>query len=398
MTEFDPAAQAAFVLSEALQRIAGQAGRPDSFSARLIDWQHVHGRHGLPWQQQRNAYRVWLSEIMLQQTQVSTVLPYYQRFLERFPDVASLAAAPAEELMSYWSGLGYYTRARNLHKCAQRVVAEYQGQFPDDPARLQDLPGIGRSMAAAIAGFAFGRRAAILDGNVKRVFCRVFGISGYPGSKPVEDQLWQLAEALLPEQDIASYTQGLMDLGATVCTRSRPACQRCPMQSRCVAQARGLTAELPERKPKARQRHKQGVFLVLLHQGRILLERRPDSGIWGGLLSLPELDGMQDFEPGQAAGPAAWQLQQLAQHPRIQMLQQQLGGFGEWRPLAPIEHVFTHFRLHMLPLMSELAVLQEGVTMPGWQWLPIEQAIQAGLPAPVKSLLEWLISEPATLF
>ncbi|MFS2114127.1 A/G-specific adenine glycosylase, partial [Herbaspirillum frisingense] len=190
-----------------------------SFSAQVIAWQKQHGRHKLPWQNTRDAYRVWLSEIMLQQTQVAAVIPYYQRFLERCPDVFSLAAAPSEDVMALWSGLGYYTRARNLHKCAQRVVAEYGGRFPEDPELLADLPGIGRSTAAAIAAFSYGRRAAILDGNVKRVFARVFGVDGYPGAKPVEDKLWLRAVALLPQQDIESYTQGLMDLGATLCVR-----------------------------------------------------------------------------------------------------------------------------------------------------------------------------------
>ncbi|MGE5622963.1 MAG: A/G-specific adenine glycosylase, partial [Bacillota bacterium] len=207
------------------------------FSAQVIRWQKQHGRHALPWQNTRDAYRIWLSEIMLQQTQVAAVIPYYQRFLERFPDVFVLAAAPAEEVMAYWSGLGYYSRARNLHRCAQRVVSEYGGVFPSDPVLLADLPGIGRSTAAAIAAFAYGARAAILDGNVKRVFCRVFGVDGFPGTKPVEDKLWRRAIALLPQDDIEAYTQGLMDLGATVCTRSSPSCEACPLAQRCVARA-----------------------------------------------------------------------------------------------------------------------------------------------------------------
>ena len=192
------------------------------FSSALIEWQKQHGRHGLPWQQSREAYRVWLSEIMLQQTQVTAVIPYYQRFLESFPTVFDLAAAPVDDVMAHWSGLGYYTRARNLHQCAKQVVERYQGHFPADPVLLQELPGIGRSTAVAVTAFSYGTVAAILDGNVKRVFARVFGIDGYPGSKPVEDQMWKRAQALLPEQGIQAYTQGLMDLGATVCTRSSP--------------------------------------------------------------------------------------------------------------------------------------------------------------------------------
>jgi len=231
-----------------------------SFSAALITWQKQHGRHGLPWQQSREAYRVWLSEIMLQQTQVTAVIPYYQRFLEIFPTVFDLAAAPVEQVMEHWSGLGYYTRARNLHQCARQVVEKYQGKFPADPALLQELPGIGRSTAAAITAFSYGTVAAILDGNVKRVFARVFGIDGYPGTKPVEDNMWLRAQALLPAQDIGAYTQGLMDLGATVCTRSSPKCTLCPFQPRCVAYAQCRTAELPVRKPKKAQKEKQAIM------------------------------------------------------------------------------------------------------------------------------------------
>ena len=209
-----------------------------SFSASVIDWQKQYGRHALPWQNTRDAYRVWLSEIMLQQTQVAAVIPYYQRFLQRFPDVFSLASAPQEDVMAHWSGLGYYTRARNLHKCAQMVVAQYAGQFPQDPMQLAELPGIGRSTAAAIAAFSYGVRAAILDGNVKRVFARVFGVDAYPGEKKVEEALWLRAQALLPEQGIEAYTQGLMDLGASLCSRSKPSCERCPLNTRL----RGLAA------------------------------------------------------------------------------------------------------------------------------------------------------------
>ena len=262
-----------------------------SFSDAIIAWQKVHGRHTLPWQNTRNAYLVWLSEIMLQQTQVSAVLGYYARFLERFPTVQSLAEAPVEDVMAQWSGLGYYTRARNLHKCAQRVVAEYGGVFPSDPLLLADLPGIGRSTAAAIAAFSSGTRAAIMDGNVKRVFARVFGIDTYPGERKTEEAMWRRAEALLPETGIEAYTQGLMDMGATLCTRSSPSCERCPMQSRCVAFATDRTRDLPVRKPKKASPEKQAIMLAIVDDGQVLLEQRPATGIWGGLMSLPELDG-----------------------------------------------------------------------------------------------------------
>ncbi|MCL6485865.1 MAG: A/G-specific adenine glycosylase, partial [Janthinobacterium lividum] len=262
-----------------------------TFSNTVIAWQKQHGRHALPWQNTRDAYLIWLSEIMLQQTQVTAVLGYYARFLERFPTLRDLAAAPVEDVMAQWSGLGYYTRARNLHKCAQRVVAEYDGIFPSDPALLADLPGIGRSTAAAISAFSSGTRAAIMDGNVKRVFARTFGIDAYPGEKRVEDAMWRRAEALLPETGIEAYTQGLMDFGATLCTRSSPDCGRCPLQPRCVAYATGRTKDLPVRKPKKTSPEKHAVMLAIIDDGQVLLEQRPGSGIWGGLLSLPELDG-----------------------------------------------------------------------------------------------------------
>ncbi|GHT99221.1 hypothetical protein FACS1894154_05890 [Betaproteobacteria bacterium] len=222
-----------------------------NFAQRLITWQRTHGRHDLPWQANRDPYRIWVAEIMLQQTQVATVIPYYQRFMARFPDVASLAAASAEAMIESWSGLGYYARARNLHRAAHQVMAEYGGQFPTRADDLITLPGIGRSTAAAIAAFASGERKAILDGNVKRVLCRAFGIEGFPGERTVETRLWALAESLLPAdaQEIGVYIQSQMDLGATVCTRSRPACSQCPLSNDCVAHLSGRSAELPTPRP-----------------------------------------------------------------------------------------------------------------------------------------------------
>jgi A/G-specific adenine glycosylase len=342
------------------------------FSAAVIAWQKQHGRHALPWQNTRDAYRIWLSEIMLQQTQVTAVIPYYQKFLQSFPTVESLAAAPSEAVMAHWAGLGYYTRARNLHRCAQRVAAEYGGRFPDDPELLADLPGIGRSTAAAIAAFAYGKRAAILDGNVKRVFARVFGVEGFPGAKAVEDLLWRRAVALLPQQDMESYTQGLMDLGATLCVRGRPACQRCPLSSRCVALATGRTAELPVRKPKKAVPEKEIIMLVVSEGGHVLLQQRPDSGIWGGLLSLPELPPSRSGAEFEAA------------------LEDAMRVFGEiavCRKLQSFSHVFTHFKLHVSPfqvvLQRRLLQVAESVHV----WYPIAQLVDAPLPAPVKKLL-----------
>lgn len=342
-----------------------------SFSAQVIAWQKQHGRHKLPWQNTRDAYRVWLSEIMLQQTQVAAVIPYYQRFLERCPDVFSLAAAPSEDVMALWSGLGYYTRARNLHKCAQRVVAEYGGRFPEDPELLADLPGIGRSTAAAIAAFSYGRRAAILDGNVKRVFARVFGVDGYPGAKPVEDRLWLRAVALLPQQDIESYTQGLMDLGATLCVRGKPACERCPLAGRCVALAQDRVAELPVSKPRKAVPEKETVMLVITHGEDVLLEQRPDSGIWGGLLSLPEI-GVADAARFDTA---------------VRTLVAPYGELEGCRKLQPFSHVFTHFKLHVAPFQVALSSRSQAIAECGLLWYPAHRLADAPLPAPVKKLL-----------
>jgi len=347
-----------------------------TFSRAVIDWQRSHGRHTLPWQNTTDAYRVWLSEIMLQQTQVAAVLGYYARFLERFPTVHALAEAPAEDVMAHWSGLGYYTRARNLHACAKRVVADYDGVFPSDPALLADLPGIGRSTAAAIAAFSGGVRAAIMDGNVKRVFARVFGIDAYPGIKPVEDALWRRAEALLPEDGgIESYTQGLMDLGATLCTRSRPDCGRCPLQARCVAFATGRTAELPVRKPKKTTPEKRTAMLVLIDRGEVLLEQRPQTGIWGGLLSLPEVGGHVamdgDADPVCTADIAA--------------ASSAFGTIDEVRALTPLMHGFTHYKLHIAPFAVALAA--RGEHGAGHVWWKLDAIGDAPLPAPVKKLL-----------
>ncbi|MGH8808634.1 MAG: A/G-specific adenine glycosylase [Noviherbaspirillum sp.] len=347
-----------------------------AFSDAVIRWQKQYGRHALPWQNTRDAYRIWLSEIMLQQTQVTAVIPYYQRFLARFPDVAALAAAPAEGVMAHWSGLGYYSRARNLHRCAQHVLAEYGGVFPSDPALLAELPGIGRSTAAAIAAFGYGTRAAILDGNVKRVFCRVFGIDGFPGAKPIEDDLWQRAVALLPDNDVEAYTQGLMDLGATLCTRSRPSCTTCPLAQRCVALATGRAHLLPTRKPKKAVPEKSATMLVITDGDRVLLEQRPDSGIWGGLLSLPEVVRMDSAALGEQAIEA---LLAVAVAPYgVPVLCERLASFS---------HGFTHFKLHVSPYRVRLARRLDVAAQHPHIWYETSRLSDAPLPAPVKKLL-----------
>ncbi len=346
------------------------------FAARLMRWQRRHGRHDLPWQQTREPYRIWLSEIMLQQTQVDTVVPYYRRFLQRFPHIASLAAAELEEVLGLWSGLGYYARARNLHACARRISAEHGGRFPAAPEAIAALPGIGRSTAAAIAVFAFDARAAILDGNVKRVLCRHFGIEGFPGRSDVEARLWALAESLLPEREVATYIQAQMDLGATVCTRSRPACQRCPLRQGCVALAADRVGELPQPRPRKTRPRRQQQVLVVRREGRILLEQRPPSGLWGGLWVLPEYQG-------EAGGLA-------------EALQRRYGlQLGAVSPLPALEHGFTHFTLLLLPLLADTAGAASRVAEAEQRWIDPGQLAELPLPTPVRRILQSLPSPAA---
>lgn len=342
---------------------------PD-FSARLIRWQRQHGRHDLPWQNTRDPYAVWVSEIMLQQTQVTAVIPYYARFMARFPDLASLAAADQESVLQHWSGLGYYSRARNLHAAAQRIQDEHGGVFPQDPAAIEALPGIGRSTAAAIAAFCFGVRTAILDGNVKRVLARCFGIDGWPGESDVEKRLWVLAESLLPARDIEPYTQGLMDLGATRCTRGKPDCGRCPMRDICVARREDRIAQLPAPRPRKASPLRETVMLLLVRNGEILLEKRPFSGIWGGLWSLPETDPASDPQQ-QAERRFGLRCERLP-------------------PLPDLMHAFTHFRLRIRPQPLQVTGCARQAQTPGYLWLGLEDAAGAALPTPVRRLLQQL--------
>lgn len=341
------------------------------FARRLVAWQREHGRHALPWQGGNDPYRIWLSEIMLQQTQVDTVIPYYLRFLERFPDVATLAAAPVEDVMALWSGLGYYARARNLHRAAQQVVDAHGGRFPGTAAEIMTLPGIGRSTAAAIAAFAHDERAAILDGNVKRVLCRIFGIEGFPGEKAVENRLWALAESLLPETGVGPYIQAQMDLGATVCTRGKPACARCPFQDDCVARRDGRIAELPTARPKKEVPRRSVRVAVALHDGKVLLERRPPSGIWGGLLALPEI-------PDTAADIIPWADAALGLECDAAL------------PLAALTHTFTHFVLEMQPLRLDAKRVAPQAMETGHLWQPLASLADAALPTPVRRILSAL--------
>ncbi len=338
------------------------------FSQRIIAWQRQHGRHDLPWQNTRDPYAIWVSEVMLQQTQVTAVTPYYQRFMARFPDVASLAKADEDEVLRHWSGLGYYSRARNLHAAAQRLVEDFSGRFPQLPETIRQLPGIGRSTAAAIAAFSFGHNGAILDGNVKRVLTRCFGIEGWPGQSSVEKELWTLAESLLPPADIEAYTQGLMDLGASLCARSRPRCGECPLQGTCAAHGEHRTALLPSPKPRKALPERSTTMLLLLCGNEVLLEKRPPTGIWGGLWSLPEVADDGD-------------VQQVA-----------LLRFGletAVRPALPVlNHAFTHFRLRITPQPLWVVRRHGTAREAGYVWMDIEDAAGAALPTPVRRLLE----------
>ncbi len=347
---------------------------PEQFATTIVHWQKAYGRQHLPWQNTRDPYRIWLSEIMLQQTQVSTVLGYYARFLDRFPDIQSLAAATQDEVMPYWAGLGYYARARNLHRCAQVICADWNGSFPATAADIATLPGIGRSTAAAIAAFAYGERSPIMDGNVKRVFTRCFGIFGPTTERAVETALWAQADAMMaaapPSLDMSGYTQGLMDLGSQCCTRSRPNCDICPLRKGCYACAQGRQHELPTPRQKKAVPDRQCAMLILNHQGRILLEQQPSPGIWGGLWSLPRYD------------TASALLQDCG-----------VMGFTDEPPcrMASLTHVFTHFRLGIEPwyLHSEapLMVMSPGIRQ---AWVPIDNLPAMALPAPVRKLLDGL--------
>jgi A/G-specific adenine glycosylase len=313
---------------------------------------------------------------MLQQTQVTAVIPYFERIMASFPTVASLAGAPSDAVMQHWSGLGYYSRARNLHAAAKIIQDGHGGRFPQSAQEIATLPGIGRSTAAAIAAFAFGERAAILDGNVKRVLCRAFGIGGFPGDSAVENKLWALADSLLPQSNIETYTQALMDLGATVCTRGKPACDTCPLAGDCVANLEGRTAELPAPRPRKTVPARSTALLVLVHDGRVLLELRPQSGIWGGLWSLPEAEPGADLETtcGTRFGL------------RLDSAQ----------PLPPVRHGFTHFTLDIQPVLCRADGIANALAEPGYRWFAPEEIAGAGLPAPVKRLLLALrFDEPA---
>jgi A/G-specific adenine glycosylase len=347
-----------------------------TFAAAVIEWQRQHGRHDLPWQNTRDPYAIWVSEIMLQQTQVATVIPYYVRFMSRFPQVAALAAAPEDDVLAHWSGLGYYSRARNLQRAAKVICEQHGGHVPRDIDEVMQLPGIGRSTAAAIVVFSCGARHAILDGNVKRVLARYRGIAGYPGDKRVADALWNAADALLPHDHIERYTQGLMDLGATVCTR-RARCELCPVSGGCVARRDGVTDKLPAARPRKALPHRCTIMLILEHRGALLLEKRAASGIWGGLWSFPEIADGDDVE---------------------QVCLQRFGAScGRLVRLPDVQHGFTHFTLTISPRHLEVHALEPRAGETQHQWIDVAKVTDAPIPAPVRHIAEKMQAAAAPL-
>ncbi len=346
--------------------------REIEIAARVLAWFDRHGRKNLPWQQAISPYRVWVSEIMLQQTQVQTVIPYYERFMRELPSVRDLAQADADRVMHLWTGLGYYSRARNLQRTAQIVCEQYGDEFPDDVERLSELPGIGRSTAGAIAAIAFGKRAAILDGNVKRVLARLHAVDGYPGATAVHKTLWDFAEAHTPHQRIEDYTQAMMDLGATLCTRSKPACGACPLSDDCIAQQSGRSAEFPGKKPKKTLPAKSAQMLIIADaRGDILLEKRPPTGIWSSLWVFPQIATDDD--------PIAYCAERLQLEVEI---------VERW---AAYRHTFSHYHLDIEPVQLRVSKQANAISENERQlWYNLRNPAAIGLAAPVVKLLQKL--------
>lgn len=347
--------------------MAAKQAMIENFSARLLDWFDTYGRKDMPWQRDSDPYKIWLSEVMLQQTQVSTVIPYFERFLKRFPTVKDLAESEQDEVLHLWSGLGYYARGRNLHAAAQKVLNEFNGVFPSVQETLESLPGVGRSTAGAIRAQAFEERAAILDGNVKRVLARLDGMHEWPGGSNAQSKLWALSESLLPETRLRDYTQAIMDLGATLCVRNKPDCVRCPFNTDCATNRNQLHAEIPARKPKKAKPVREKIFLVVANEsGELLLEKRPPTGIWGGLWSFPEtieeeLDQTLEKYPEQAA--STW--------------------------LESGSHLFSHFQLNYRPLLVKTNSRQHQISEAEQKiWYSDALSSEIGLAAPVTKLLK----------
>jgi A/G-specific adenine glycosylase len=347
---------------------------PDSFATRLLRWFDLHGRHNLPWQHPRTAYRVWIAEVMLQQTQVTTAIPYFSRFVEKFASLRALAEADPDDVLALWSGLGYYSRARNLHRAAKICMSEHGSELPREIDALAALPGIGRSTAGAILAQAFGLRHAILDGNVRRVLARFHGVRGWSGTSSVQRELWGFAEAHTPHERVADYTQAIMDLGATVCVRSRPLCAACPERDGCIAFREGLTAELPTPKPSREIPTRTTTMLIVRDaDGRVLLERRPPAGVWATLWSVPEvadaasaIDTLRERYAVRAETPHA---------------------------LAPFTHTFSHYHLDVAPLVIAGVETSRVADAPDRGWFTREEIAALGLPAPVRRLLQTVFED-----
>lgn len=344
-----------------------------NFHHVVLHWFDAYGRKYLPWQQNKTPYRVWISEIMLQQTQVSTVIPYFERFMARFSDITSLANAEEDEVLHLWTGLGYYNRARNLHRAAQIVTRDLHGKFPDTLEQLQHLPGIGRSTAGAILAIAYQKKAAILDGNVKRVLTRLHGITEWPGEKKVTEQLWALAEQYTPSDRIADYTQAIMDIGATLCTRGTPRCPECPLQQYCAANLQGIANTLPKKKTTTILPVRQVTMLILLkNNNRVLLEKRAATGVWSGLWSLPEIIGT----------PSPDEIKKICRqrfsHTASDIVMQE-----------NFRHTLSHFHLNIIPAFITIKEDKRKIMMEANQqiWYNLQQPDVVGLPAPVKKLL-----------
>ena len=345
--------------------------RPAQFQKAVLDWFDQYGRTNLPWQQDTGAYPVWVSEIMLQQTQVATVIPYFERFMQSFPTVRDLAAAPLDDVLHHWTGLGYYARARNLHKTAQHVVTELQGQFPDNVTALIELPGIGRSTAGAISSIAFNNQASILDGNVKRVLARFSATEGWPGKREVVEKLWLIAETFTPLERIADYTQAMMDLGATLCTRSSPSCSECPLISSCIAYKQGNPKDYPGKKAKKKLPVKTAYFLILRNElGELLLEQNPPAGLWGGLWIFPQCETETELTELYARLGVESDSQEMQEAKR---------------------HTFSHFHLDYKPIHATVAQGGSSASMVAEStnhvWYNPQKPLSLGMPAPIKALL-----------
>ncbi len=352
-----------------------------SFSDRIIQWQLTHGRHNLPWQHNKTPYRVWLSEIMLQQTQVATVIPYFHNYTQAFPSVIDLANADEDQVLQLWAGLGYYNRARNLHKCAQIIRDDYKGEFPQSVEELEKLPGIGRSTAGAIASLSMGLYAPILDGNVKRVLSRVFAIDSWYGNSQTLKKLWTISESLTPVENCDVYNQAMMDLGAMVCTRSKPDCAICPVAEDCEAFNKGLTDKLPVSKPKKQLPTRYGYALAIFdHQQRLLMHKRPPTGIWPSLWSLPEIDNQHHQQ--QLTDPNSTAQLWLQNHLGLKSSQATADNL--------ITHKFSHYQLELQTIKTVIKQPESRIMEPNFRWCSLEESLELGLPAPIKKSIKHL--------